>query len=117
MKIKPAGYFVLVDVTPVKRVTPGGIILAEDTVKKEQAVEETGTLVAVGPAAYIGMRGCTEEDMERTGKQAYELWGLAIGDRVEFRRYEGKTTSLQDECENMRYIPDTHIMGVINNEA
>jgi co-chaperonin GroES (HSP10) len=114
MKIKPCGYFVLVDVTAAEKVTAGGIVLPQDLVTKEQAVEETGTIVAFGPTCFIGMRGCTEDDIEKTGKTAPELWGLAVGDRVEFRRYEGKTTSLQDECENMRYIPDTHIMGVIN---
>lgn len=115
MKIKPCGYFVLVDVTPIEKITKGGIVLLKELTDKEQMVEETGTIIAFGPTCFIGMRGCTEDDMERTGKSAHELWGLSEGDRVEFRRYEGKTTSVQEECQNMRYIPDTHIMGVIDN--
>ena len=109
MKIKPCGYFVLVDVTPAERVTPGGIVLPSDLVNKEQQVEETGKVVAFGPTCFVGMRGCDRDDIP-----AHEQWGVKVGDLVEFRRYEGKLTSLEDGCENMRYIPDTHIMGVIN---
>jgi chaperonin GroES len=116
MKLKPAGYFVLVDVTESEKVTEGGIVLPKDLTQKEQAVEETGILVAIGPTAYVGMRGCTEEDMARTGKSAAELWGVKLGDRVEFRKYEGKNTSVDEDFPNYRYIPDTHIMGVIADE-
>lgn len=109
MKIKPVGYFVLVDITEAEKVTKGGIILHEDTVKKEQMVEETGTIVAFGPTCFVGMRGCDKED-----SPAYKQWGLGVGDQVEFRKYEGKA-SFVEGCENLRYIPDTHIIGVITD--
>lgn len=110
MKIKPAGYFVLVDVTPVKSTTESGIILSSDTVMKEQMAEETGTVISFGPTAFVGMRGCEAE-----GVPAYEQWGLKIGDKVEFKRFEGKKSYVKG-YENFRYIPDTHIIGVINDE-
>ncbi len=112
MKIKPAGYFVLVDVTPVKSVSDGGIILSSDTVMKEQMAEETGTIVAFGPTAFVGMRGCEEVNVTLP---AYRLWGLNVGDKVEFKRFEGKKSYVKG-FENFRYIPDTHIIGVINDE-
>ncbi len=116
MKIKPAGYFVLVDVTPVKSVSDGGIILSSDTVMKEQMAEETGTIVAFGPTAFVGMRGCeqTEEEI-RAGIWPPQKWGLKVGDKVEFKRFEGKKSYVKG-FENFRYIPDTHIIGVINDE-
>lgn len=118
MKIKPCGYFVLVDVTPVAKVTDWGFELTDDTVSKEQTIKDTGRIIAIGPAAYIGMRGCTEEDMARTGLPAHKLWGVDVGDVVEFRKYEGKVadSSQQEGMSYMRYIPDTHIMGVINDD-
>ena len=116
MKIKPAGYYVLVDVSQAESVTQGGIVLPRELVEKEQMAEETGCIVAFGPVCFIGMRGCSEEDMERTGKTAYQLWGLEVGDKVEFRKFEGKNTSIADGCENFRYIPDTHIIGVVSDE-
>jgi co-chaperonin GroES (HSP10) len=110
MKIKPCGYFVLVDVTPAESVTAGGIVLPKDLVEKEQLVEETGTIVAFGPTAFVGMRGCESEVFP-----AYVMWGLQVGDLVEFKKYEGKR-SFVEGMENYRYIPDTHIIGVISDE-
>lgn len=108
--IKPCGYYILVDVTETEKVTPGGIVLPEALTQKEQTVEETGTIIAFGPTAFVGMRGCSEE-----GRPAHEQWGLKVGDKVEFKRYEGKKCYVKG-FENYRYIPDTHIMGVIDNE-
>ncbi len=108
MKIKPCGYFVLVDVTEAESVTTGGIVLPRELVEKEQAVEETGIVVAFGPTCFVGMRGCDAE-----GVPAYEQWGLRVGDKVEFKKYEGKK-SFVEGMENHRYIPDTHILGVID---
>ena len=110
MKIKPAGYFVLVDVTPVKSVSDGGIILSANETMKEQMAEETGLVIAFGPTAFVGMRGCEKEDVP-----AYEQWGLKAGDKVEFKRFEGKKSYVKGH-ENYRYIPDTHIIGVIADE-
>jgi co-chaperonin GroES (HSP10) len=108
--IKPCGYYVLVDVTETEKVTPGGIVLTSLTVEKEQIVEETGTIIAFGPTSFVGMRGCDSDD-----KPAHEQWGLKVGDKVEFKKYEGKKCFVKG-YENFRYIPDTHIMGVIADD-
>jgi co-chaperonin GroES (HSP10) len=108
--IKPLGYFVLVDITEAESVSKGGIFLPKDLIQKEQAVEETGTVLAFGPTCYVGMRGCEDETIP-----AHEQWGVKVGDLVEFRKYEGKN-SFAEGHENCRYIPDTHIIGVISDE-
>lgn len=114
MNIRPAGYFVLIKVDEVEETTSGGIILMESTLEKEKMIVETGTIEAFGPTAFIGMRGCTEEDVARTGLPAYELWGLRHGDKVEFKKYEGKKSALPG-MESYRYVHDTNIIGVIDN--
>lgn len=115
MKLNPCGYYVIVDITETEKVTKGGIVLPDELVSKEQAVEETGKVISIGPLAFLGMRGCMEEDIERTGKPAHELWGIKVGDLVEFKRHEGKKSYVKG-LEKQRYIPDTHIMGVIDND-
>lgn len=110
MRIKPAGYHVLVDVTPAESVTSGGIFLPKDLVEKEQMAEETGTILAFGPTCFVGMRGCDAE-----GIPAHEQWGLKVGNKVEFKKFEGKRSYVKGH-ENYRYIPDTHIIGVIADE-
>jgi len=108
--IKPCGYYVLVDVTETEKVTAGGIVLPDSLTTKEQAVEETGVIIAFGPTSFVGMRGCDVDS-----RPAHEQWGLKAGDKVEFKKYEGKRCFVKG-FENYRYIPDTHIMGVIDNE-
>lgn len=118
MRIKPCGYFVLIDVTPVEKMSPGGIALPDSLTTLEQMAAETGRVLAIGPTAYIGMRGCMEEDIERTGLPAHKLWGIDVGDRVEFRKFDGKPVDRpsNEEDKFLRYIPDTNILGVISDE-
>ena len=109
MKIKPVGFYVLVETQLVEEKTAGGILLTKDTAQKEQSVTEEGILRAVGPTAYSGWEGCKDES-----KPAHVQWGVNIGDKVEFRKFEGKKSVVKD-YDNFRYIPDTHIIGVIDN--
>lgn len=111
--LNPLGYYVLVKVAKAEEVTQGGIVLPGSLVEKEQMIEETGEIVAFGPTAYLGWQGCTPDDIARTGMSAPSLWGVKVGDKVEFKRYEGKTSYVEG-FENYRYIPDTHIMGVVH---
>lgn len=108
--IRPVGTFVLVRVEEVEKVTQGGIVLPEDLTKKEQAVIECGEIIEFGPCCYHGWAGCESEDSE-----PHSQWGLEVGDMVEFRKYEGKASAVPG-YENFRYIPDTHILGVISND-
>lgn len=103
--IKPLGFYVLVKMDVVENVSAGGILLGN--VDREQDACEFGVVEAIGPAAYVGFPGC-----EETGAEG---WGVKVGDKVEYRRYEGKRSGVKD-MDQFRYIPDSHIIGVVSDE-
>ena len=112
MKIKPLGFYVLIEMELVEETSAGGIILDRDLVSKEQDATDTGYVRAIGPTAYYGYPGCNPE-----GKLLvpYQMWGLEVGQKIEYRKFEGKKSSVKG-YENYRYIPDSHIIGVISDE-
>ena len=112
MKIKPLGFYVLIEMIKVEKTSAGGIILNSDTVDKEQEATDTGYVRAIGPTAYHGYPGCESESCSSTPAKK---WGLEIGMKIEYRRYEGKKSAV-DGYENYRFIPDSHIIGGIADE-
>lgn len=115
MKIRPLGFYVLIDVKKVEKISKGGIVLPDDLIKKEQQAEEFGRVIAFGPVCYQGLPGL-EFDPDKPNKPyGPAAWGVKVGDFVEFRRHEGKVSTSEYEQENqVRYIPDTQIIGVID---
>lgn len=109
-KISPLGHYVLVEIPPKQEYSEGGIALPDDYADKQHAVTETGYVREIGPTCYVGWPGCDSEEYE-----PHEMWGIDIGDKVEFRKYEGKS-SVVEGYEDFRYIPDTNIIGVIDDE-
>lgn len=107
--IEPTGNNIVVKATIVQQVSEGGIILDSDTVKKEQTVERTGIVMAIGPCAYVGWAGCDVE-----GKTPAECWGIKVGDKVEHSRYDGMDSVVSTDEVIYRYVPDTLINGVIS---
>lgn len=113
MKIKPLGFYVLIEQVKVEEVSKGGIVLPSDLVNKEQEATAVGYVRWIGPTAYVGYPGCTDEGSKKTPAQC---WGLEVGMKVEYRKFEGKQSSMKgfEEC---RYIPDSHIIAeVIDDE-
>jgi co-chaperonin GroES (HSP10) len=104
---KAVGHYVLVETDPVEEMSDGGIYLGTNQAKKEARATEQGVVVHIGPCAYVGWEGCKHPDIT-----PHKQWGIDIGDRVEFRKYEGKD-SVAEGHEHFRYIPDTHIVGKI----
>lgn len=107
--IRPLGSFILIEAKLVETVSSGGIVLPKDLTKKEQTVEPTGTVVAIGPCAYVGWAGCDVE-----GKKPHECWGIKVGDTIEHKRYDGLDSVKSDENTIYRYIQDTDILGVLD---
>lgn len=105
MNIKPCGWRVLVEVDEVEQTSKGGIVLSTPQEKnREQMGHDIGRVIEVGPTAYLGCRGC----------ESHLNWGFEIGDRVEFRRYDGKLSAF-DESGRFRYINDVDIVGVLKD--
>ena len=126
MKIKPLGFYVLVEMEIVENVSKGGIILDIQEVARDQEATSTGYVRAIGPTAFAGYPGC--EGAEAAVKYSVDdipehipaitpadCWGLKIGQKIEYRRYEGKTSAAEG-YDKHRYIPDSHIIGVIEDE-
>lgn len=106
--IKPTGTYVLIKATIVEKVSKGGIVLPNDLTAKEQTVERTGEVVAIGPCAYVGWAGCSDEDPAGD-------WGIKIGDSIEHKRYDGLDSIESTKEIIYRYVKDTDILGVIHD--
>lgn len=118
MKIKPLGFYVLIEMETVRK--EGVIELPQHILDKEQDATSIGYVRAIGPTAYVGYPGCEissaktlpNNSVELTDVPPHECWGLEIGQKIEYRKFEGKKSSLKG-YENYRYIPDSHIIGAI----
>ena len=110
MKIKPLGFYVLIEMEIVEETTEGGILLPGDMVNKEQDATSIGFVRAIGPTAYVGYPGCEVSGSENG--EPSSKWGLEIGQKIEYRKFEGKKSAAKG-YEDYRYIPDSHIIGAI----
>lgn len=107
MKVEPTGYHILVKVDEVVETTESGIVIATKTEnKREQGGHDAGTVVAIGPTCYDGYAGCEGD----TAEERAAKWGVRVGDKVQFERYNGK---LLESLENHRIIQDSNIIAVI----
>ena len=105
-EIKPLGYYVLIEMVTVENVSAGGIHLGDIT--REQDAADVGYVRAIGPTAFVGYPGCDQNNDNTPA----ENWGLEIGMKIEYRKFEGKRSSSPDH-KNYLYIPDSHIIGRI----
>lgn len=112
--IKPNGFYVLVEMIEVKNVSAGGIHLGD--VRKEQDACDIGYIRAVGNTAFSKFPGCDPSEYPPShpfySMTPCQIWGIDIGDKVEYRRHEGKISGIAG-CEKLRYIPDTQIIGKV----
>lgn len=115
INVRPAGNFVLVEMVEIKKQSSGGIVFVD--VDKEQAAVEVGIVRAIGSTAFIGVAGCNPTDYPtndpRYKMEPHELWGIKIGDQVQYARYEGQPVKLRD-YDRFRYVTDITIKGVID---
>lgn len=112
MKLNPTGYNVLVEMEEVEQTTESGIVISTGSEHaREQAGHDVGTVVAFGSTAFSGFAG-VEGD---TAAERAKVWGVQVGDKVEFNRYEGKVPRYP-EMQNFRIIQDSHIIATLKED-
>lgn len=113
-QIKPNGFYVLVEMVEVKNVSAGGIHLGD--VRREQDAADIGFIRGIGNTAFFKFPGCDPSEYPPShsfySMSPAQIWGVEIGDKVEYRRYEGKGSAVKG-YEKFRYIPDTQIIGKV----
>lgn len=108
MKFEPGGYYVKICVEKVEQVSEGGIITSTATEhQREQQGHDIGILLAIGPCAFCGMNGIDDSlpVLERA-----KLYGVEIGDLVQYTRYDGSVPRKEKEGD-YRIIEDHHVKG------
>lgn len=113
MKYKPLGYRVLIKMEEVEQQVKKGALKGFQLQSDQEQIKEQhghciGRVVAFGPTAYQGYAGCE-------GRDAPAKWGVKVGDLVEFRRYDGKPLTYNED-KTLRIVNDVHLLAVINNE-
>ena len=97
MKIIPILHRIVVKPDNIETITEGGIILAVNE-KREQQAQEIGTVVSIGPTAFKHYGG--------------EPTDLKIGDKVAYARYAGKVM----EDTELVILNDEDIVAILIKE-
>lgn len=111
--MKPTGYYILVEVEEVHQEVQEGALkgfqmTSNNENEREQEGHDVGVVLAFGPTAFTGFKGIDDKwDRDRRAEE----WGVKVGDKVEFQRYDGKKPRHPD-YQNCRLIQDQHIQGV-----
>ena len=98
---KPTGWRLLVLPFKMKEKTKGGVILAEDTLERQQVASQVGLVMAMGPQCY--------KDKERypEGPRCKEK------DWVMFARYAGSRIKIDGG--EMRLLNDDEVLATIDS--
>jgi co-chaperonin GroES (HSP10) len=115
LNLKPTGYYALVKMEVVEQTVSEGslkgfVLQSNAENEREQSGHDVGILISLGPTAFSGYQGCDANTSEERASQ----WGVSIGDKVEFNRYDGKIPSHPD-FQDYRIITDSHIIGTIED--
>ena len=98
---KPTGWRMLVLPFKMKEKTKGGVILAEDTLERQQVASQVGLVMAMGPQCY--------KDKERYPEGPW----CKEKDWVMFARYAGSRIKI--EGGEMRLLNDDEILATIDS--
>ena len=112
--IKPLGFHVLIKMEDVEQEIKEGALagfqLTSDVEnKREQAGHDVGVVVSFGPLAYVGWEGVEGV----TAEERAQAWGVEVGDKVEFNRYDGKAIDHPDYS-GYRLMADRDLIGAIS---
>lgn len=109
---------VLVKPDEIEETTESGLVIPTQVAERHQQAQATGTLVAVGPDAFVhsrvevfsGKGELVETRIERYSADATPR----IGDRVLFAKFGGLTTIGMDG-EEYRVLNDRDITGLVDH--
>jgi chaperonin GroES len=98
---KPTGWRLLVLPFKMKEKTKGGVILAEDTLERQQVASQVGLVMAMGPQCY--------KDKERYPEGPW----CKEKDWIMFARYAGSRIKI--EGGEMRLLNDDEVLATIDS--
>jgi chaperonin GroES len=98
---QPTGWRILVLPFKMKDKTKGGVILAEDTLERQQVASQVGLVLAMGPQCY--------KDKERYPEGPW----CKVNDWVMFARYAGSRVKI--EGGEIRMLNDDEILATIDS--
>ena len=98
---KPTGWRLLVLPFKMKEKTKGGVILAEDTLERQQVASQVGLVMAMGPQCYA--------DKERYPEGPW----CKEKDWIMFARYAGSRIKI--EGGEMRLLNDDEVLATIDS--
>ena len=98
---KPTGWRMLVLPFKMKEKTKGGVILAEDTLERQQVASQVGLVMAMGPQCY--------KDKERYPEGPW----CKVKDWIMFARYAGSRIKI--EGGEMRLLNDDEVLATIDS--
>ena len=98
---KPTGWRLLVLPFKMKEKTKGGVILAEDTLERQQVASQVGLVMAMGPDCY--------KDKERYPDGPW----CKVNDWVMFARYAGSRVKI--EGGEIRMLNDDEVLATIDS--
>jgi chaperonin GroES len=98
---KPTGWRMLVLPFKIKEKTKGGVILAEDTLERQQVASQVGLVMAMGPQCY--------KDKERYPEGPW----CKEKDWIMFARYAGSRIKIDGG--EMRLLNDDEVLATIDS--
>ena len=98
---KPTGWRILVLPFKMKEKTKGGVILAEDTLDRQQIASQVGLVLAMGPQCY--------QDKERYPEGPW----CNVNNWVMFARYAGSRVKI--EGGEMRMLNEDEVLATIDS--
>jgi co-chaperonin GroES (HSP10) len=109
--VRPAGWRILVLVLTTPEMTEGGFLLTDDERDRRAINSPQGIVVAVGDKAY--RRTAPDDWRFAVGADAPDQPWCAVGDRVLFQRYGGRTVRTFNG-QNLVILNDSDISGVMD---
>lgn len=105
--IRPLEFFVVVELDPQERKTPGGIILPDSTSERDELATQEGTLVAASPHAFTYAEGWPEGTVPQPGQ------------RVLFKKYAGALhkREVNGVKRTWRLLNDKDLIAIVEQPA